>query len=116
KNRDEFGMGEQWRKITGGTPAGSECDEDYEQCKGAEGSPVLKAGSKADAAKIKSREQPSQRNAHHQSRQKHRPAANLVQRNRIENGKNVCANAADRNRFPRANDEVCQQHHPPSSV
>ena len=105
-------MGEERRKISWRTFAHSEAYKQHEQRQRSEGGPVLKRGAQPDSAIVQQREQSGQAQPDQQVRQVNWLACDSVEFHRIQRRKDVACDPADCDGFPRAHDEVGQDHHP----
>ncbi len=112
QNGHERAMGEERRKISWRTFAHSEAYKQHEQRQRSEGGPVLKRGAQADSAIVQQSQQSGQAQPDEQVRQVNWLACNAVEFYRIQRRKDVAGDPANCDRFPRAHDEVSQDHHP----
>ena len=76
------------------------------------GGPVLEGSAGADTTIIQITEKKREQQAEEQAWKKDRHAGNAVEFDGLELGKKIGRQFADRDRFPRADDEVGEQHNP----
>ena len=116
KDGNEGGRAKRGMKIGGSSPRGADAKQDDKEKEHHCGRPILKTGAQSNAAIIEQREKNGKGHAQQQARQEYRMSRDAVQFERIQRRKDVRREFADGNRFPRAHDEIRQQHHPASEV
>src|SRR5215813_8847316 len=77
---------------------------------------LLKIRAEPDAAVVQKSEEQRQRDTKYKPPEKHGLACNAVDLDRIELRKNVRRDFAERDRFPRAHDEIREQHDPSGEI
>src|SRR5437867_8877272 len=103
-------------KIDGGAANGANAQENHEEKKYDPRRPILKSGAPADSPVVQHCKKHRKPHAQQQTRKKNGFPRHSVQFVRIQRRKNVRCKFSERHRFPRANDEVRQQHHPASEI
>src|SRR6266403_408297 len=78
--------------------------------------PILETSTQPNAAVIQHGEKNRKPDAQRQPRKEYGLSGDAVQFEGIQRWKDVRRKLADRHRFPRADDEICEQHHPTGEV
>src|SRR6516162_9023317 len=112
QDRHQGRMTEQGLEVRRGAAPATDGDHHKKHQQDGGGGPVLEGSAGADAPIIQITEKKREQQAEEQARKKDRHAGNAVEFDGVELGKKTGRQFSDRDRFPRADDEVGEEHNP----